>query len=109
MAKYTDLLITEDDFTLDVAGNPSQASDRACIAQDICHMIRETGLLVELIANRDENTTEANKIKIAMAVDEDERIIPGTTKITQPEPGVFYITAETADFGPIQAEVTTLA
>ena len=50
--KYRDLLITDDDITLDAGGYPVLVTERACIAQDIQHMIRESGLLVDLVGER---------------------------------------------------------
>ncbi|SHJ72278.1 DUF2590 family protein (plasmid) [Halodesulfovibrio aestuarii] len=102
MPKYTDLLITNNDFTLDAGGNPALVHDVDCIAQDIEHMIRETGLLVELIANRDARKKAANLNKIIMAVEEDERIKPGTVYIEEPSLGTFYLVAETLEFGELQ-------
>lgn len=53
MEEYRDLLITEDDLTPDAGGIPEMVTGRASIAQDIVHMIRESGLLTEMLANRD--------------------------------------------------------
>lgn len=99
---YWDLLVTDNDLTLDVAGNPVMVCNRASIAQDIKHMIRETGLLVELVANRDSGKKAENLVKITLEVDKDERIVPGATRIEEPEPGRLYLIADTAEFGPIQ-------
>ena len=51
-AKYIDLLISNDDLTPDAGGIPEKIADRASIAQDLVHMIRESGLLTEMLANR---------------------------------------------------------
>ncbi|BCS89962.1 DUF2590 family protein [Pseudodesulfovibrio sediminis] len=103
--KYFDLLITDDDITLDAGGIPERCSNRDSIAQDIVHMIRETGLLVELVGNRDERKKAENVVKLTMDVDNDERIVPGTCAITEPSLGVFYLQAETVEFGPIYTTV----
>ena len=73
--QYFDLLITDDDITLDVGGIPERCFDRNSIAQDLVHMIRETGLLVELIGNRNERKKAENLVKLTMAVDDDVRIV----------------------------------
>lgn len=103
MAKYVDLLVTDDDLTLDVGGNPVAVADRASIAQDIVHMIRETGLLVDLVAERDERRKAANLVQLTLEVDNDERIVPGSCRISESEsePGVFKLTATTVEFGDI--------
>ena len=37
-----------------------------------------------------------------MAVDDDVRIVPGSCEITEVELGVFYLVADTVEFGPIE-------
>ena len=100
-----DLLITNDDITLDVGGNPERITDLACIAQDICHMIRDKGLLVELVGNRDEKKTAETLIKIQIEVEDDERIVPGTCQVLEVEnqPGTFNLTATAYDYGELSA------
>lgn len=105
--KYFDLLITDDDITLDVGGLPERCYDRDSIAQDIQHMIRESGLLVELVANRDEGKKAENLVKITMEVDNDERIVPGTCEITEVELGHFFLEAETVEFGTVNLTLET--
>lgn len=103
--KYFDLLVSDDDLTLDRGGNPERCFDRDSIAQDIQHMIRETGLLVELVGNRDARKKAENIVKLTIEVDNDERIVPGSCEIAEVELGVFYLTAETVEFGPINMQM----
>lgn len=63
-------------------------------------MIRESGLLTEMLANRDPMKRKSCLIKISIAVD-DERIIPGTTEISESEPGVYWLTAQTELYGAL--------
>ena len=102
---YRDLLITRDDMTLDKNGEPVLVTGRACIAQDIQHMIRESGLLVELVGERDGIRRKTNIVKITLEVDQDTRIKPGTTRIeevwTSCERVEFWLTAETIRYGKI--------
>lgn len=101
-SKYFDLFISGDDLTLDRGGQPERCWDRDSIAQDIKHMIRETGLLVELVANRDAKLEKRNLVKITLAVDEDKRIVPGTTQIIKVGTGKYYLIADTVEFGPLE-------
>ena len=45
MGIYIDLLITNNDLTLDPSNQPLLVEDRASIAQDIGHMIRDLSLI----------------------------------------------------------------
>ncbi len=101
MGNYTDLLITDDDLSLDAGGQPETVADLASIAQDIQHMIRETGLLVELIGNRDETAKASALVQLAIEVEDDERIVPGTCAIEETGLGEFYLTAETVEYGAV--------
>ncbi|MBU1040280.1 MAG: DUF2590 family protein [Proteobacteria bacterium] len=105
MADYIDLRITKDDLTLDAGGNPVLLDGRASIAQDIMHMIRESGLLVEIIANRDARKRRANIVKITIAVDDDERIVPGTAVIKESSPGEYWLTARTVKYGDMSLQL----
>lgn len=105
MADYIDLRITEDDLTLDAGGNPVLLDGRASIAQDVMHMIRESGLLVEIIANRDARKRSSNIVRITIAVDNDERIVPGTTVIRESTPGEYWLTAQTVRYGALSLKL----
>jgi hypothetical protein len=102
MEQYFDLLITDDDLTPDDAQNPVIISDRNVIAQDLVHMIRESGYLPPLVGNRNRDLSERTKVEITIAVDNDYRIVPGSAYIDEPEAGTFYLVADTIDFGPVQ-------
>lgn len=102
---FLDLLITNDDLTPDVGGNPMTITDRDVIAQDLVHMIREEGFLPPLVGNRNRGLVEKTKMLITLAVDNDSRIVPGSASIDEVRDGVFYLSAETMDFGPIGLEL----
>ncbi len=106
MAEYIDLLISDDDVTLDAGGIPVQVWDRPSIAQDIMHMIRESGLLVEIIAERDVRRRKTNIVRLTLMVDEDERIVPGSTVISESKPGEYQLTATTVKFGEISLSLS---
>jgi hypothetical protein len=102
MSLYRDLLITDDDFTLDGENEPALVTDRLCIAQDILHMIRDTGLLIEMIGNRDGQRIAQLSRQIEIDVENDIRIKPGTAKVTRTDVGTFFLVADTVDFGPVR-------
>ena len=101
MAKYLDLQITDDDLTLDAGQNPVMVNDRDVIAQDLVHMIRESGYLPPLVGNRNRDIIERTKVEITLAVDNDKRIVPGSAYIEEPQDGKFYLIADTIEFGPV--------
>ena len=98
---YIDLLISNNDVTLDAGGLPVLVNNRASIAQDIQHMIRESGLLVGIVAERDAMSRRRAIIEITILVDDDVRIVPGTTIIEETSPGEYWLTADTVDFGKL--------
>ena len=100
-----DLLITADDLTLNSANITELVSERACIAQDLKHMIRETGLLVELIGSRDQGQIATNLKIIEIKVEEDLRIKPGTAKVTQVDIERFLVTATTIEYGHLEVSL----
>jgi hypothetical protein len=38
-------------------------------------------------------------------VEDDERLVPGTARITQQEPGTYLVTAKTLKFGSIEVSL----
>ncbi|MVV51919.1 DUF2590 family protein [Pseudomonas sp. PB120] len=102
MSEYLDLLIVGNDFALDASRQPVPVEDRACIAQDIAHMIRETGLLVTLVAERNRLKQRDCIQQLELLVEDDVRLVPGTARITQLEPGQYLVTAKTIKFGDIE-------
>lgn len=100
--KYIDLLIDGDSIVLDHMGNPVLISGRSSIAQDLKHMIRESGLLVELVGQRSTDRVKLNLIKLENLVEDDIRIKPGTASITQTDTETFWIQATTIDYGDVE-------
>lgn len=99
MALYIDLLITNNDLTLDPSAQPVLVDDRASIAQDIAHMIRESGLLVTLLAERDRFRQADCIQQLELLVENDERLVPGTVQIIETGSGQYLVTATTVAFG----------
>ncbi|WHI45042.1 DUF2590 family protein [Microbulbifer sp. VAAF005] len=99
--KYQDLLIVNNDIALDSLGVPMGISDRASVAQDIKHMIRESGLLVELVGERQSDKWALNLSRLENLVESDSRIEPGTARLSRDE-GEILVTATTVDFKDIE-------
>ena len=102
MSEYIDLLIVGNDLSLDPSRQPLLIDDRASIAQDIAHMIRESGLLVTLVAERNSLRQRDCIQQLELRVEDDERLVPGTALIRQLAPGQFLVTAKTLRFGEIE-------
>jgi len=99
---YVDLLIQDNDFALDASNQPVPVEDRACIAQDIGHMIRESGLLVTLVAERNRLKQRDCIQQLELLVETDIRLVPGTAKITELAAGQYLVTGKTLKFGSIE-------
>ena len=102
MSLYIDLLITNNDLTLDPSNQPLLVEDRASIAQDIGHMIRESGLLVTLVAERDRFRQSDCIQQLELLVEADVRLVPGTVRILEEEKGEYLVTAKTVEFGSVE-------
>lgn len=102
MTLYIDLLIQDNDLALDLGRQPLLVDDRASIAQDIAHMIRESGLLVTLVAERDRLRQRDCIQRLELLVEADERLEPGTAKIREVDTGKYLVTARTVEFGAIE-------
>jgi len=98
---YIDLLIVDDDLAVDYAGEPLLVDNRASIAQDTKHLIRESGLMVALIGERNGAQRALLIQQLLRLIEEDERLVPGTVEITLLSLGVYAITAHTVKFGLI--------
>ncbi|MGV6475024.1 DUF2590 family protein [Azotobacter vinelandii] len=105
MSAYVDLLIQDNDLVLDPSRQPLPVADRASIAQDIAHMIRDSGLLVTLLAERDRLKQRDGIQRLELLMEADERLVPGTALITQEQPGRFRVTAKTLEFGSIEVSL----
>ena len=65
-------------------------------------MIRDSGLLVTLIAERSRQRQADCILQMELLVENDERLVPGTARILQDSPGVYLVTAKTLKFGDIE-------
>ncbi|MEB0090076.1 DUF2590 family protein [Pseudomonas sp. CCI4.2] len=104
-SQYIDLWIVDNDLVLDPSNQPLMIDDRASIAQDIAHLIRDSGLLVTLVAERDRLRQRDCIQQIELKVEVDVRLVPGTARMFLPDPaqpGVYLVTATTVQFGHIK-------
>lgn len=105
MADYFDLLIAADSIVLDEFGLPLSVEGRVSIAQDIKHMIRESGLLVEMVGERSTEKVKRNMVRIEQLIENDLRIRPGTATVTRASNEVFWLTAKTMKYGDIEVSL----
>lgn len=103
---YIDLRITDGDFTLNSGNEPVMCNNRESIAQDIIHMIIESTLTRQLIAERSRVLRSDIVLQLEMLTETDSRIVPGTVSITEEASGRYLITADTWDFGPLSEEIS---
>jgi hypothetical protein len=105
MTDYFDLLIEADSIVLDSFGLPVGIDGRASIAQDIKHMVRESGLLVEIVGERSSEKIKRNMVRIEQLIENDLRIRPGTASVTRTDVGEFYLTAKTMKYGDVEVSL----
>lgn len=77
-----DLKIINDDLIMSPIGEPELVTGAWCVAQDLRHMIREHGYAVELIGERNRVKVAATTKAIELAIEEDDRVYPGTAAVT---------------------------
>ena len=99
--QYVDLLIINSDISFDAHAMPQMLDGRASIAQDLKHMMLESGLLVGLIGERDQEARQSKLVQLVQLVEDDRRIIPGTAKFTEKDVEQYWFTAQTFDFNSI--------
>lgn len=96
--QYVDLLIVDGDIAVDANGCAAYVDGRTSIAQDVKHMILETGLLLSLVGQRDAEVRQSVLVQLVQKIEDDLRIIPGTAKITESTPELYWVTAKTVDY-----------
>lgn len=92
-----DLNIIDNDIALDSFAVPSQLTNSDVIAQDVKHRIIESGKVTELIGLRNKNIVAKTLTEIELIVEQDERLVPGTIKVTKQLTGEINVTAQTID------------
>lgn len=90
-----------DDLAVDELHQAVIIEDRDVIVQDLIHAIRESGYLVEMIAERDGDLRQLLMNSIILLVEEDSRIIPGTVLLAG-DPDSMILAGDTYEFGTIR-------
>ncbi len=98
---YFDILISGDSIALDSFGLPLFVTGRESIAQDIKNMIRESGYLIDMIAERNAQRVQYFMTLIEELVENDERIRPGTASLVRETNDTFLLTATTMKYGDV--------
>ena len=104
MAIYSDILMESDDLAIDGYNQAVIIEDRDVIVQDLIHAIRESGCLVEMIAERDGDRRQLLMNSIILLAEEDMRIIPGTVVLAG-DPDSMTLTGETYEFGNFRLQL----
>lgn len=104
MTQFIDLLITDNDLTLNTGKEPGLLGDRDSIIQDTRHLIRDCGLLSAIIGERRSAKVSLLTQQLTLKIEDDYRLIPGTIKITRAGTALFIITADSYDFGNISLQ-----
>lgn len=100
--QWFDIKLKDHDIDLDVAGIPHEVIDRDTIAQDIQSMLYDSGLLFELIGDRNRNNWQTVIVKMINVVENDQRIIPGTVDIKHSDKETLWLIADSVK-GPIDS------
>lgn len=96
--KHFDLLIIDDDIHFADNGEPSTVDGRPSIAQDIKHAIRESQLLVRIIGERNPLMRRHYHVQIEQLVEEDQRIVPGSARVTEHQTETIWVQAKTYEY-----------
>ncbi len=97
--QYIDIKVIDGGWQMDAGQQPTECSDLYSIAQDIKHLIMESGLLRELQGERHVALRSDVLVQIEQLTETDIRIIPGSATATEIKPGEITLTAETYEFG----------
>lgn len=106
LPKYSDLYIDKGALALDALPQPELVSTRASIAQDVKHLLLESGLVTKLLAQRSAALKNDVYTAMELLIETDVRLVPGSIEIETTNDKQILITASTYEFGTITTEVT---
>ncbi len=101
-----DLAFIDDDSDSQNTGLEATVDNKASIAQDIQHMIRESGLLVQMIGQRNSEAVKLGMRRIELLAQDDVRLIAGTVEVERTNTNTFYLSADTREFGALKLGLT---
>jgi len=104
MANEYDLRIENGDLAFEPDDEPLFLADVHVVAQDVKHLLLESGLGPELVA--DDQDPASVLERIAFEVEEDRRIRPGSARAESSAPGAYVVIAETMDGAAIEQQVS---
>ncbi|PKG57741.1 DUF2590 family protein [Shewanella sp. GutDb-MelDb] len=105
LSQYSDLLIVDGGLSLDVGAQPNLTNTRASIAQDVKHLLMESGLVTKLLAQRSQTMRSDVYTEMELLIETDTRLVPGSIELDIRAPQLIAITATTYEFGNINTEV----
>lgn len=96
---YIDWRIANNDLAIDPSGEPLLLANKDSVVQDLRHLIRESGLLFQAIAERDPVKIGGLIQRLILLIEDDIRLVPGTIRIERPATDVFFVLGDTTDYG----------
>ncbi|MCL1050391.1 DUF2590 family protein [Shewanella abyssi] len=107
LAQYSDLLIKDGALAIDVGAQPQLTNTRASIAQDVKHMLMESGLVTKLLAQRSATMRSDVYTEMELLIETDNRLVPGSIELDIAKPELITITATTYEFGQLTLDINT--
>lgn len=105
--KYSDLLIVDGALSLDIGAQPDLTNTRASIAQDVKHMLMDSGLVTKLLAQRSATLRADVYTEMELLIETDTRLVPGSIELDVSTPELITVIAMTYEFGPVDLDVNT--
>lgn len=104
-ALYWDLLVTDEDLSLDVNGLAIRCNNQDSIAQDMKHALLESGLVTDLIGARSRILRADIYLQMILLLEEDERLVAGSIDIVEEASNRLRISAVTVDWGGVELDL----
>lgn len=104
--KYSDLLIVDGALVLDAGAQPELTNTRASIAQDVKHLLLESGLVTKLLAQRSSVMRNDVFTEMELLIETDKRLVPGSIELDIHQSELITIAANTYEFGSMSTEVS---
>ncbi|WP_267880187.1 DUF2590 family protein [Shewanella marina] len=90
-------------------GAASLTDSRASIAQDVKHLLMESGLVSKLLAQRSLTLRSDVYTEMELLIETDTRLVPGSIELDTNHAELITITATTYEFGQLKTEVSYVA